>query len=97
LTLSTSIASYSASVAINFIHTVPAAAKRAEAAISKAIDPLEIFPFSCCKAISGSGSPFSCELIVSFGRSGDLALFETEGPRTVTVLTVGYQRQADYQ
>ena len=60
------------------------------------IELLEIFPFSCRKAIGGCVGPFFRELIVPFGGSGDVALFESEGPRTVTVLAAGYQRQEDY-
>ena len=73
-----------------------AAAERAEAAIGMAIDVLEVFPFSCRKAIGGSGSPFLRELIIPFGSSGYVALFEIENLRTVTVLAVRHQREEDY-
>lgn len=73
-----------------------AAAERAEAAIAKAIELLEIFPFSCRKAIGGAGSPFLRELIVPFGSSGYVALFEIEDSRTVTILAVRHQREEDY-
>ena len=67
-------------------------AERAEAAIAKAIEVLEVFPLSCRKAMGGSGSPFLLELIIPFGRSGYVALFGTEDSRTVTVLAVRHQR-----
>ena len=72
------------------------AAERAEVAIAKAVELLEIFPFSCRKAIGGSGSPFLRELIIPFGGSGYVALFEIEGAGSVTILAVRHQRQEDY-
>jgi plasmid stabilization system protein ParE len=73
-----------------------AAAERAEAAIGMAIGVLEVFPFSFRKAIGGSGSPFLRELIIPFGSSGYVALFEIEDLRTATVLAVRHQREEDY-
>jgi len=72
------------------------AAERAEAAIAKAIELLEIFPFSCRKVVGGSGSPFLRELIIPFGGSGYVALFEIDDPSTVTILAVRHQREDDY-
>lgn len=72
------------------------AAERAEAAIAKAIELLEIFPFSCRKATGGSGSPFLRELIIPFGSAGYIALFEIDDPDTVTILAVRHQREEDY-
>ena len=72
------------------------AAERAQAAIAKAIELLEIFPFSCRKAIGGSGSPFLRDLIIPFGGSGYVALFEIDDPGTVTILAVRHQREEDY-
>ena len=71
-------------------------AEHAEAAVGKAMEVLEVFPFSCRKAIGGTGSPFLRELIIPFGGSGYVALFEIEDPRTVTILTVRHQREEDY-
>ena len=72
------------------------AAERAESAIAKAIEVLEVFSFSCRKAIGGSGSPFLRELISPFGGAGFVAQFEIEDPRTVTILVVRHQREEDY-
>jgi plasmid stabilization system protein ParE len=72
------------------------AAERAEVAIAKAVELLEIFPFSCRKAMGGSSSPFLRELIIPFGGSGYVALFEIEGARSVTILAVRHQREEDY-
>lgn len=72
------------------------AAERAELAIAKAVELLQIFPFSCRKAQSGAGDPFLRELIIPFGNSGYVALFEIEGDRHVTILAVRHQREDDY-
>jgi plasmid stabilization system protein ParE len=73
-----------------------ATAERAELAIAKAIELLEIFPFSCRKAGDGSGGPFLRELIIPFGNSGYVALFEIEGDGYVTLLAFRHQREDDY-
>jgi len=72
------------------------AAERAELAIAKAVELLEIFPFSCRKAGAGSGGPFLRELIFPFGNSGYVALFEIEDDGYVTILAVRHQREDDY-
>ena len=66
------------------------------APIPKAIELLEMFPFSCRKALGGDGNPFLRELIIPFGASGYVALFEIENRDTVTVLAVRQQREEDY-
>jgi len=71
-------------------------ADRAKVAIAKAFEVLEVFPFSCRKAIGGRGNPFLRELIIPFGNSGYVALFEIEASRNVTILAVRHQRQEDY-
>ena len=73
-----------------------AAAEMAREAIAKAIELLEVFPFSCRKALGGDGSPFLRELIISFGAAGYVALFEIENRDTVTILAVRHQREEDY-
>jgi len=70
------------------------AAERAELAIAKALELLEIFPFSCRKA--GGGGPFLREFIIPFGNSGYVALFEIEANGYVTILAVRHQREDDY-
>lgn len=72
------------------------AAESAREAIAKAIELLEVFPFSCRKALGGDGNPFLRELIVPFGSSGYVALFEIENRQTVTLLAVRHQREEDY-
>jgi plasmid stabilization system protein ParE len=73
-----------------------AAAETARAAIAKAIELLELFPFSCRKALGGDGKPFLRELIIPFGSSGYVVLFEIERRDTVTLLAVRHQREEDY-
>ena len=74
----------------------PEAAPRAQSAIAKAVELLELFPFSCRKAIGGFGGPFLRELIIPFGGSGYVALFDIEGPGIVTIVAVRHQREEDY-
>jgi len=73
-----------------------AAAEKARGAIAKAIELLEVFPFSCRKALGGDRNPFLRELIIPFGESGYVALFEIENRDTVTLLAVRHQREEDY-
>ena len=53
-------------------------------------------PVSCRKALGGDGNPFLRELIIPFGGSGYVALFEIETRDTVTLLAVRHQREEDY-
>lgn len=69
-----------------------AAAKRALAAIRKAIRLLRFSPYSC-RRVPGHQVR---ELIVPFGRAGYVLLFEIEPPRTVTILAARHQREDDY-
>jgi plasmid stabilization system protein ParE len=73
-----------------------AAAEQARKAIARAIELLEVFPFSCRKALGGDGNPFLRELIIPFGSSGYVALFEIENRDTVTLLALRHQREQDY-
>ena len=40
--------------------------------------------------------PFLRELIIPFGASGYVALFEIDDSHTVTILAVRHQRESDY-
>ena len=70
------------------------AAKRAFNAISKITEFLQEFPFSCRK--TDEQNPFLREVIIPFGSSGYVALFEIENSNTVTILAVRHQREIDY-
>jgi plasmid stabilization system protein ParE len=67
--------------------------KQAIAALRSGIATLKTSPFSCRKA---GQSPFLRELIVPFGRSGYVALFEIEDEGNVAVLDVRHQLEDDY-
>jgi plasmid stabilization system protein ParE len=70
------------------------AAERARAAIEQAIELLRSFPFACRKALPDN--PFLRELVIEFGHSGYVALYEIEDTNTVTVLAVRHQREEDF-
>ncbi|MGR3907963.1 type II toxin-antitoxin system RelE/ParE family toxin [Burkholderia sp. SR8] len=69
-------------------------AERALAAIASGIATLESSPFTCRKA--HPSMPFLRELIIPFGASGYVALFEIDDSRTVTIVAVRHQRESDY-
>lgn len=68
-------------------------AQKALAAIRTAIDSLKHNPFSCRK----TNTPFLRELVISFGATGYVALFEIESNQMVTILAIRHQREEDYQ
>jgi plasmid stabilization system protein ParE len=68
-------------------------ATEALAAIRAGINTLRTSPFTCRKAGS---SPFLRELIIPFGRSGYVALFEVLDASTVVVGAVRHQLEDDY-
>jgi plasmid stabilization system protein ParE len=68
-------------------------AERALSAITAAVDSLGRSPFIYRKAGS---SPFLRELLIPFGSSGYVALFEIEDASTVTILAVRHQVEDDY-
>ena len=71
------------------------AAERALTAIERALALLAYSPFSCRKALLQK-SPRWRELLIPFGHSGYVALFEIEDERTLTVTAVRHQREDDY-
>jgi len=70
------------------------AANLAYNAISKGMTYLQDFPFSCRKV--NSKHVFLREIIIPFGSSGYVALFEIENNDIVTILAVRHQREQDY-
>lgn len=68
-------------------------AEQALAAIRRGVATLQSSPFTCRKA---GRSPFLRELIIPFGRSGYVALFEIEDPANVAVVAVRHQLEDDY-
>ena len=71
-------------------------ANRALAVMKDGMGLLERFPFTCRKAANGIHGPRIRELVISFGASGYVALFEIDDASTVTVLAVRHQREEDY-
>ncbi len=71
-------------------------AERAIEVIQDALTLLEKFPFSCRKAAEGRHGPRLRELIIPFGSSGYVWLFEIDDATTVTVMAVRHQRESDY-
>lgn len=69
-------------------------AERALHAIYQGIATLRASPYTCRKA--QSNLPFLRELIIPFGRSGYVALFEIDDSDTVTILGVRHQLENDY-
>ena len=69
-------------------------AGRAKDTIGKAMEFLKDFPFCCRKAFSEN--PFLREMLISFGNSGYVVLFEIEDKTTVTILAIRHQRESDY-
>ena len=51
-------------------------------------------PFSYRKATPGN--PFLRELVIPFGATGYVALFEIDGDKSVSILAVRHQREDDY-
>lgn len=68
-------------------------AEQALAAIKNGIATLRQSPFTCRKV---GASPFLRELIIPFGRSGYVALFEIIDSQEVVVCAVRHQLEDDY-
>lgn len=70
-----------------------ALADRAIAAIHHGFATLRSSPFTCRKA---DLSPFLRELVIPFGGTGYVALFEISDADTVVIAAVRHQREDDY-
>ncbi|MBU6257290.1 MAG: type II toxin-antitoxin system RelE/ParE family toxin [Burkholderiales bacterium] len=66
---------------------------RAITALRSGIATLKTSPFTCRKA---GRSPFLRELVIPFGRSGYVALFEIEDAPNVVVVALRHQLEDDY-
>lgn len=71
-----------------------AAARRALAAVIKGAELLRWSPYSCRKV--DPENPLLRELLVSFGNSGYVLLYEIKDDTTLTILAVRHQREDDY-
>ena len=70
------------------------AADAAMQSLEKGWELLRGFPFSARKA--SHTNPFLRELLIPFGNTGYVALFEIEDSTTLTILAVRHQREDDY-
>lgn len=70
------------------------AAKLARNAIQKAIAVLTDMPY--VGRVTDKDHPLMRELIIAFGSSGYIALYEIETESVVTVLAFRHQRERDY-
>jgi plasmid stabilization system protein ParE len=68
-------------------------AEQALAAIRAGFATLQSSPFTCRKAGRGA---FLRELVIPFGATGYVALFEIEGASDVVVMAVRHQLEDDY-
>ena len=68
-------------------------AERALEALRHGISTLRLSPFTCRKV---GTSPFLRELIIPFGRSGYVALFEIVDHHNVVVSAIRHQLEDDY-
>ncbi len=68
-------------------------AEQALVAIRAGVATLRTSPFTCRKA---GQSPFLRELIIPFGRTGYVALFEIVGTTDVVISAVRHQLEEDY-
>jgi plasmid stabilization system protein ParE len=68
-------------------------AEQAIAAIRAGLATLRTSPFTCRKA---GHSPFLRELVIPFGRSGYVALFEIEDSANIVIVAVRHQLEDDY-
>lgn len=66
---------------------------RAMAAIRSAMRILQSNPFTCRMA---EDNPYERELVIPFGGSGYVALFEVVNDRAVVVAAIRHQREDDY-
>lgn len=70
-----------------------ALAERALEAIETALATLSFTPFTCRKA---GQDPFIRELVIPFGATGYVALFEIESSDSIVVAAVRHQREEDF-
>lgn len=66
---------------------------RALKTIHDALSLMALTPFSCRKV---GDNPFLRELVIAFGRTGYVALFEIVDDQTIIVGAIRHQREDDY-
>jgi plasmid stabilization system protein ParE len=71
-------------------------ASRALETIEAAVQAMSLHPYICRRVQREGFPPEWRELIISFGNSGYLVLFEITSDYEVTVMAVKHQRESDY-
>lgn len=71
-------------------------AESALTAIEQGYALLRHSPFSCRKAAGGKLGPLVRELVITFGASGYVALFEILDDETVLITALRHQRESDF-
>ncbi len=71
-------------------------AARAIDTIDSAVNAMRHHPYICRKAANGALGRYWRELIVDFGSSGYLVLFEITDEDTLVIVAVKHQRESDY-
>jgi plasmid stabilization system protein ParE len=64
--------------------------------IDSAITAMRCHPYICRKAANGALGRYWRELIIDFGSSGYLVLFEIASENSLTIMAVKHQRESDY-
>ncbi len=71
-------------------------AETAIESIEAALDAMRRYPMICRMAQGKGFDPNWRELVIQFGSSGYVALFEITGEQEVTVMAIKHQRESDY-
>jgi plasmid stabilization system protein ParE len=79
-----------------YVRTNPQLADRALDTILSVFETLQRHPYICRKADGGALGPLWRELLISFGASGYVALFQIQGDSSILVAAVRSQRESDY-
>ncbi len=79
-----------------YLETDVALADRALDTILSAFETLQRHPYICRKADGGTLGPQWRELLISFGATGYVALFEIQSESAILIAAVRSQRESDY-
>jgi plasmid stabilization system protein ParE len=78
------------------VQTDTVLAERAIDTIDSAINAMRHHPYICRKAANGALGRYWRELIIDFGSSGYVILFEIIDEETLMIMAVKHQRESDY-
>jgi plasmid stabilization system protein ParE len=71
-------------------------AARAIDTIDSAVNAMRLHPYICRKAANGALGRYWRELIINFGSSGYVVLFEITDEDALMIVAVRHQREGDY-